>query len=249
MRSVPIIVALTALSGGCAVGQKISYQDATPALVARASMSLAVVVQDQRPEITNVKKGPQFVGLMRGGYGNPFDVETMSGRPLADDVAAVVSRSLAPRGFRVKSYPMAWTNPPAQMLATLAPDGASLVLLIQLLHWKSDTYMTTTLGADVVARVLEMSTGRELGTSRVAGARDLGSSFFDPPGHAQKVLPIALRETLEQLLNAPAIVDALSLAHAPAARAATGVPTPATATGAPSGAGPSPLPGNATGRN
>ena len=226
MRWVSVVVALTALSGGCAVGQKISYQDATPALLARAQLPLAVAVQDQRPEITGLKRGPQFVGLMRGGYGNTFDVETASGNPLADDVAFTISRGLAARGFSVRSTPVAPTDAPARIVATLAPTGVSRVLVIQLSRWKSDTYMSTQLLADVTARVLEVPAARELGASRVAGPRNLGSSFWDPPGHAKSVLPRALRETLEQLLNAPAIVNALSVPPAPAAGGTPSPPAP-----------------------
>src|SRR5579872_3356135 len=69
MRLALPIVVLTALSGGCAVGQKIAYHDLTPALVARAPIPLTVVVQDERPEVSTLKKDPQFVGLMRGGWG------------------------------------------------------------------------------------------------------------------------------------------------------------------------------------
>jgi hypothetical protein len=238
MRLVPVIVVLTALSAGCAVGQTISYHEAKPALLARAPMPLAVVVQDQRPEVLNLKKAPQFVGLMRGGYGNPFDVQTTSGNPLADDVTFVIARGLAPGGFGVKPYPASGLNTPAQIVAGLATTGLSRVLLIQLGHFKSDTYSTTTLGVDVTARVLEVPTGRELGSSRVAGARNLGSSFWDPPAHAKHVLPPALRETLEQLLNAPQIVNALSLTIAPPAVAAPGMPPPGAASAPAPGAAP-----------
>jgi hypothetical protein len=235
MRFALPIVVLTALSGGCAVGQKIAYHDLTPALVARAPIPLTVVVQDERPEVSTLKKDPQFVGLMRGGWGNAFDVETASGKPLADDITSSISRGLALRGFNVSGASVLPMSSPAQIVATLAPTGASRVLVIQLSRWKSDTYMGTKLEVDVTARVLEVPSARELGVSRVAGARNLGSSFWDPPGHAESVVPGACRETIEQLLNSPTIVAALSVTAVPPP---TTAPDKTTNTGPGPGAGP-----------
>jgi hypothetical protein len=42
---------------------------------------LAVAVHDERSEVASGDKNPAFVGLLRGGYGNPMDVRTASGAP------------------------------------------------------------------------------------------------------------------------------------------------------------------------
>jgi hypothetical protein len=215
MRNLSLVGVVAALCGGCAVGQTITYDDATPGLMARAPLALGLVVQDQRPEIASGTELPPFVGVFRGGYGNKFDVVTTSGRPLGDDFTNVIGHGLAARGFRVTNLPVVPMAPPAQIVAVAARSGAARVLVVQLGDWKSDTYMGTKLVYDVTARVFDVATSRMLGEARVARSRDLGASFWDPVGRAKKVVPAAYSAVLEQLLNAASIVNALGETPAP----------------------------------
>ena len=48
---------------------------------------------DNRPYVLSGDKESNFVGLRRGGYGNPFDVTTKSGKPLSQDLAHLFSES------------------------------------------------------------------------------------------------------------------------------------------------------------
>ena len=61
---------------GCAFGQKQDYLQAHPVLEYTNKARVAVGVQDPRPYILDHDKDEGFVGLQRGGYGNPFDVST-----------------------------------------------------------------------------------------------------------------------------------------------------------------------------
>jgi hypothetical protein len=217
MRNITLVGAIAALCGGCAVGQTITYDDATPGLVARAPLALGLVVQDQRSEVVHGEEVPPFVGFFRGGYGNRFDVLTTSGRPLGDDFMHVIGRGLAARGFRVTNLAVAPMAPPAQIVATASRSGTARVLVVQLGDWKSDTYMGTKLEYDVTARVFDVATAQMLGEARVAQSQNLGASFWDAPGHAKKVIPPAYSAVLEHLLNADAIVKALSETPSPPA--------------------------------
>jgi hypothetical protein len=219
MRLLPSLTVLAALSGGCVVGQKIAYQDGTPHFLARAPIVLALDVQDRRDEVSRGEKKPTYVGVFRGGFGNPFDVSTASGAPLAVDFRSVIGRGLAARGYRVTSAPVATPAASADALASLAKTGAPRALLVQLVVWNSDTYNGTTLTYDVRARVLELPSGRQLATARLARERDLGASFFDPGGNAKEAVPRACRAILEELLNAAAMVEALGPAPPPPAEA------------------------------
>jgi hypothetical protein len=69
-----------ALLGGCAFGRTYSYSDVPIAMQAISSSgSVTVAVVDDRPYVLSGGKPDRFVGLMRGGFGNPFDVNTQSG--------------------------------------------------------------------------------------------------------------------------------------------------------------------------
>jgi hypothetical protein len=210
IRGMMMVVVLAALSAGCAVGQTITYHDATPSLRPPAPpIPLAIAVQDQRPEVLSGKKPQTFVGLMRGGYGNPFDVNTTSKKALADDVMAVLWRSFRVRGYQLFGVAVTPTVLPAQIVAKAASTGAARLLVVQLGYWKSDTYVSTTLKYDVTARVLEVPSGRELGAWRVARDRVLGSDAWNPPALAKRAVPEAYNEALEELLNAQPVIGAL----------------------------------------
>jgi hypothetical protein len=142
-------------------------------------------------------------------------VLTTSERPLADDVASVIGRALATHGYRVSPAPATSTSSPNQIAAMAARMGATRVLAVTLVVWKSDTYMGTKLEYDVTARVLGVPDARVLGESRVAASADLGSAFWDPTSLAKRAVPEAYERTLEALLNAPAIVRALSETRTP----------------------------------
>jgi hypothetical protein len=194
---------------GCAFGRKHTYDLATPRLGHGGTTWLAIAGHDQRPSVVSGEKEPTFCGVQRGGFGNPFDVNTKSGQPLARDFAGAAQRGLAARGYRVTPVPTSPGARPADVTAALARTGAPVGLLLQISEWKSDTYNGTALIYDVSLRVLNAQ-GQLLAQTTVKGRDDLGSSFMDPAGHAEDVIPGAYQSKLEELLNAPAIVRALA---------------------------------------
>ena len=206
MRILLIVLAALAASG-CAVGNRHSYTMG-PDLALQTSRSIVVAAQDMRPYVISGEKVPNYVGTQRGGFGNPFNVGTESGRPLADDFGNAISSALARRGLRstMVSVAASGTPPDVRTLATRA--GAERVALVQIVDWKSDTYMVVTLRYDVTLRVFDAS-GKQLATSRVSGGDNLGGSAWDPPRHARAAVPAAYRKKLEELFSAQDVVRAL----------------------------------------
>lgn len=68
------------------MGNKHQYIGSDPELLVTTTYATAVAVQDRRPYVLDGDKDADFVGIQRGGFGNPFDVITTSGRPLARHV-------------------------------------------------------------------------------------------------------------------------------------------------------------------
>src|SRR5574341_548216 len=95
-----IVISIAVASAGCAVGNKHSYTVERPELVVQGTRSVAVAAQDARPYVVAGNKTPDFVGLQRGGFGNPFDVTTECGRARGCDFAATVERSREPKGSK-----------------------------------------------------------------------------------------------------------------------------------------------------
>jgi hypothetical protein len=213
LRTVAAILGCALAISGCAFGRKHAY-DGNPR-VPRGSLSVALAVQDQRAYVLSGAKGTNFVGLQRGGFGNPFDVTTASGQPLADDFVTSIRRGLQRAGYRVLPVPVSGGASPAQVQDALARTGAERGLVFLIQESKADTQMQTALHYGVILRVFD-ARGQELGRAVIGGNDTLGGSFMDPAGHAEEAVPRAFNHKLEQLLNDPSIVRALAPPPPPA---------------------------------
>jgi hypothetical protein len=199
---------LAMVSSGCAAGNTHRYDSVLASLSYQGTRRVAVGTEDQRPYVLNAEKGPQFVGLSRGGYGNPFNVTTTSGKPLADDLTLSLERSLDARGFDAVALTIGLREDDAAVVAKAKETGATRVVVLSLREWKSDTMVNTALIYEAALRVLDAS-GELLAESKIAGRDDLGGSAMNPPKHAQKAVPIAAQAKLEALLADPAVAEAL----------------------------------------
>jgi len=215
MRSAPMqrLMALllgVLLSSGCALGGTHNYAEVVPALTVSGTGKLAVATQDQRPSITSGNTAPTFVGLVRGGFGNPFQVQTASGRALADDMTQVMCTALRDKGFDCVPVLLGPSDTPEEVQRKLQGAASTLALLLVLREWKSDTYINTALTYDVTLSVLKRR-GDVLATVPSKGVEDLGGGV-NAPGHARTAIPLAFKKRLEALLNSPEVVAALQAA-------------------------------------
>lgn len=184
------------LLGGCAFGQKITYSNTTADVEAKGDKSVAVATHDQRPYVISADKSPSFVGLSRGGYGNPFDVETPTGAPLSDEISDSVSRSLAERGFRSSVVKVTPTQSRHSVIEAMEKGGEERLVLITLKEWKTDKYMRTSMIEDVSVKVLDKD-GKELATASFTGDETIGD------------VQMAFRSKIERWFGDPKIVEAL----------------------------------------
>ena len=197
-----------ALATACAVGNTHRYDLAVAEIPFSGNTKVAVTTEDRRPYVLNRDKEPDFVGLQRGGYGNPFDVTTASGDPLASDMTAVLRRSLDAKGFTTIPIVLAVDGPVDSLAEKVSASGAERVLILTLREWKSDTYTNTALIYDVSLRVIDAA-GAIRAETELQGRDDLGGSFWNPPAHAKDAVPQAFQKKLEILLGEPEIAAAL----------------------------------------
>ena len=206
-----------AVLSGCAVGVTHRYHDTIADLSVRpgAVTAVAITVRDSRTYVLDGDKPPSFVGLSRGGYGNPFDVSTESGAPLADDIARTICKSLEHGGFGCTVLTGSGATATDEAgLRTLAGDAARLfdakrLLVLVLTEWKADTYQNTSLIYDATLTVYGTD-GNLLARATIHGDDNLGGDVWNPPEHSRQVVPAAYKEKLERLLNNPDIAKALS---------------------------------------
>ncbi len=202
-----ILIAAIALTG-CAVGNKHVYNDVEVRTSAKSEKPVSVASLDQREYVVSGQSKPEFVGMQRGGFGNPFDVLTASGRPLSSEFTAAVKNALQLNGVKVFALETKPSNASQPAMAELVASAGDRLLLLTIKEWVGDSQINTEVRYSLNLVVAD-SSGKTLATKDYIGTRNLGGSQFNPPGYAKEVMPQAFREAIETLLNSPQILAAL----------------------------------------
>lgn len=183
IAGIGLAIGVALILEGCAYGQTYRYDDVTLQLASAPTRgSVAVGVHDLRPYVVSGGKPEKFVGLMRGGFGNPFDVNTETGGPLAIEMRDAIAKGLRAKGLTVLPVVVNPSDGAAGVKSKLAASGAPRLLLVTLDEWKSDTMMNTALIYNVSLAVLDAK-GETLAINRSVGRDNLGSLGLSPgPG-------------------------------------------------------------------
>jgi hypothetical protein len=184
------------------------YHDVGFALKYPVKGTVAVAVHDRRPYVVDGTKPEDFAGVQRGGYGNPFDVATESGRPLAKEFQNAVADALARAGARVVRVDVKAATPPPEVRRQLSATGANRSVLVTLYDWRVDSYVNVNLDHEVLLVVLGPQ-GQALATGSLRGAEQIGSSAFNPVAASIEAIRPAYRRKLEELFATPAVASAL----------------------------------------
>lgn len=195
------------LTSGCAVGNKYAYHDMVANIGATGTKTVSMATHDRRPYVVDGEKRPDFTGTQRGGFGNPFDVSTETGKALAEDMTAVMSASLAKNGFKTVPVTTLHSENPAAVMEKLKKSGGDLSLLLKIDEWISDTYTNVGLRYDATLSVFDKDCSL-IAEKRIKGEDNLGGSAWNPPAHARKAVPEAFVKKIEELFNAPEISKA-----------------------------------------
>jgi hypothetical protein len=175
-----LVVALVLPLAACAVGNRYDYRNAIGGLPVSGTGSVAVEVVDARPYVVSGAKGPDFVGLQRGGFGNPFDVRTASGGPLAGEMRAGIVSALQRQGFAV------------------APQGgaAPRKMELRVLEWKTDVMVRMKVLYDMSLGIFD-GQGTLLASSTTKGEEVLGGGFESAnAGNAAKSFELRISELM-----------------------------------------------------
>ena len=201
------LASVSLLTSGCAMGQKFDYRQSNIPLPVSGSAALGLIVVDQRPYILDGDKKPDFVGVIRGGYGNPFKVTTESGRPMAADIAESLQQSLEAKGFKVKLFSGDDLAPNALGDAARI-SGATRVVLLRIHEWKSDAYMSVSVNYDLALLVYDDS-GQLVAENRLADEEDIGGMKMSSESNSATAVE-ALSRKLGYLFGSDSVVNALA---------------------------------------
>lgn len=191
--ALPLIVVfgITGCAGTAAFGRTDHYESAWPSISYSGKSIVSVSVYDRRSYVASGEKKPTFVGLMRGGFGNPFDVTTASGLPVVQDIESAIVHGLLNSGMTSEHA----TTYEASNGKSRGPN--SILLVIGVSEWKSDTFTTTDFSYDISADVYDAA-GQILGQARIERSSTVDSSTE------------AARRALTELLSRESIRSALS---------------------------------------
>jgi hypothetical protein len=153
------LAAIVAL-GGCAVGNRYDYSSSIAGLPISGTGKVALAVVDARAYVLSGEKKPDFIGLQRGGFGNPFDVRTASGRPMADEMRDAIAQALRKQGYTVVG----------------ASDAAFRKMELRVAEWKTDAMMHFKLRWDLTLNVYD-DHGVLLAKSTSNGTEEQGAGF------------------------------------------------------------------------
>ena len=183
--------------------------DTNVALPEKGATKIAVVTVDERPYVLNHKNPPDYVGIIRGTFGNPFDRHTDDGKPLGDEFDATMVNSLVQNGFAAASISVAPAPDDSQALAQLKQSGASRLILLELREWQSDTYINPTMNLDYTFHVYDAN-GKELATITEKKNQDLkGGSFFNPVGKSDDLVVAFYQDKIQSWFSDPKVEAAL----------------------------------------
>ena len=208
----PLVALLLVLEGCGGARLKHQYHLAQFDVSAKGDGQVAVVVGDNREYVVSGDKPPSFTGLMRNNFGMPFTITTESGNTLAHDIATVVVRSLAAKGFSSSEAVLPPGMPSAEYVKQNHPRR---FLSITIFEWNSHSYAglfgheTQEVKYAMRAEVFD-SSGTVLATKDLGGTDKLPvlpGDFFE---HSRRVMAKAYKDIFERLLNDPKISSALT---------------------------------------
>lgn len=192
---------------GCAVGNKYNYQSSSMALPIKPveHKSLILSVEDFRPYVLSGDKEPNFVGLQRGGFGNPFDVTTSTGKPMTEDMSAAIVKGLTDIGYRVVSV----QDKPGKvyLVNSAASEGATRIVVLKVYDWKSDVLMSMKLHCDLRLSVFDPN-GKLLAENAIKFVKEIGGAQM---GAAKNSAALAdeFAKQIGYLFNKEEVRDAL----------------------------------------
>lgn len=165
---------------------------------------IAVAGIDEREYLRRGEITPDYLGMTRGTYGNPFLVKTASKQPLALEVAQILASSFGSKS----AGPAIWVPNSDMAFSRLKNSSASRISLIRILTWESDTLIRTSLDYSLSLEIYDRS-GQLLASASETKSQTLGGNAAFPVMHARQSVLRELSLILDRLVNENQIQSAI----------------------------------------
>jgi len=195
---------------GCAIGNKYKIADVEAKLQATGSVAIVVASLDHRPPIVDKSSPETYVGMVRGGYGNPFDATTKSDLPFSFAVSKAICNALNRKGFTASSLPVKPNMTEQQVVDLLLAKNKDKAMLVIIKQWESDSFYNLNIGYDFLLKVFNRD-GRLLATSEAKDSVAVSGSIMTGSLElSKKEVPATFRKAIETLLNTQDVMQALA---------------------------------------
>ncbi len=197
-----ILLVLIAILTGCAGGRSYDYT-VIPinSHLEGNKEKIALGVHDQREYVKNGEKYPQYVGTQRSPAYVPWNINTKSGSPMADDFLQNIGNSLIKDGYKVDLVSLPETESKKQVLTQLKATGDNRLLLFTINEWFFDVWYKTRMSYSIKLEVFDKK-GRLLASSEVE------KKMWDDKDNA--VPDFEFKSAVENLLTSDSIVKGLN---------------------------------------
>jgi hypothetical protein len=167
---------------GCVLKQKVDV-DYTPEKQANITeyKSVTLNVGDRRDFVVGGQKDPSFIGLYRGGYGIPFDVNTQDNIPLANVIEKSIKAELNALGF-------------------IKDNVDKKTLKITIYKWRFEGYQDTDFEYELKVQVIDIS-GKELAESSIRNRQVIKGTFLGAKGGVERDMPIIYKDIMQKIIK------------------------------------------------
>ena len=156
--------------------------------------------------VLNGDESPKFLGKEQAKWGGTKNINTESGRGLAEEIGEVVVNALTRQGITASALQPTKGADMAEMLAFFQNQDADRLLMLELQDWRTDVYTRVKLKWRLEAIVYDRA-GNILGRSASQGNNPISRTNLR--AEYTNIVIHELSNKLTNLLNERAITDAL----------------------------------------
>ncbi len=183
----------------CAVSRKVEYEGVY-ANVPAFRQKIGLACWDQREQVTNGSRQPDFVGYTRSGAGIAYPMGTANGRPFIDNMTSSIASSLTKQGSTVTGVITSFSEKESLIMSQLKKTNGNRLILIDCKQFYTDGYGATSLMYNLQISVYGQQ-GDLIKQKTFNGKRALGGSVAWGPGKYKEYMPEAYKKLIEEMFN------------------------------------------------
>lgn len=137
MKKIYILVIILGVATGCSVGRKMSFSNEEVKPDYSKARSMAIAFQENRKEVLEGKEKPSFCGHMNSTAQIEYNMQTETGKPLAEEFSGSVTRSLVKLGIRAEQLVVGPGAVTDSVLLRFGQGDKERLLLFRINAWEA----------------------------------------------------------------------------------------------------------------